>query len=310
MTRLNVALIGLGKMGSLHLQALNKLKQEGLVDKIVCVDIAPRENIASLCDELHRCSYDKYTPKNIDIAFIATPTITHESAICRMLEYNVHVFVEKPAVTDINSLHNIVNAARRRDVRIFAGHIERVNTVVRFIKDSLANDKQPISIVTIRFNKVPAAPINYVNVLWDLLIHDIDIVVYLLDIRDSRNVDIVSRILQSGTENIPYKCHVHYLINKSITVYSTAGWVQEDYALRRLTVICEDHALEADLYTRTIIKFIKNREIELINLPPDDPVYQEDKIVLEGLVKEEKTILDLENLTTTYELIHHIEKGL
>ncbi len=310
MTKLNVALIGLGKMGSLHLQALARLKQEGMINKIVCVDVVPRREAEVFCTEFYRTSFKDYNPVNIDIAFIATPTVTHKEAIFKMLEYNIHVFVEKPAVTDIDSLYNIIRTAKSRGLRIFAGHIERVNSVVKFLKNILSELHENVTgFITVRFNRTPPYPKNYVNVLWDLLIHDLDIMVYLFNVKSSDNINIVSRIIHQGPDNVPYKCYVSYTIG-DIVGFSSAGWVKEDYALRRLLIICEDYAIEADLYTRKVMQLLRNREVVVSQIPPEDPIYVEDKTVLEGLLNEQDTIFDLENLIPTYELVYRIEKGL
>ncbi len=310
MSRLNVALIGLGRMGRLHLSALHRLRGEGLVNKIVCVDVAPREDLEKLCSEVMRTSFENFNPSDIDIVFIATPTITHEKVIRKMLEHNVHVFVEKPAVTDVNTLRDIIGLARKRNLRVFSGHVERVNSVVNLVKEILQEHRGDIvEIVTLRFNKAPTTPENYVNVLWDLLIHDIDIMVYIFNISNVDNFRMLSKAVKLGPGNIAHKCCVTYSIGDIVT-FSSVGWVEEDYTLRRFLIIREQDSIEADLYGRRVRRVVRKRQLVELEAPLIDSVYVEDKIVLEGLIEKRCTIFDIENLVPTYEILHRIEKGL
>ncbi len=106
-----------------------------------------------------------------DAAVIATPTAFHEVAARALIELGKPLLVEKPVTQDLESSRALVACAERRGVPLMCGFVERYNPVVATMRNLL--DEEPIHIVGLRHS--PATPRSTLSVVFDLLIHEIDL---------------------------------------------------------------------------------------------------------------------------------------
>ena len=108
----------------------------------------------------------------VDAVSIVTPTVLHHRIAKQFLEQGIHVLVEKPMTETIEQADELIGLAARKNVLLQVGHIERFNPAVTAVKSLL---KTPRYITAER-----AAPFTVrctdVNVVLDLMIHDLDIV--------------------------------------------------------------------------------------------------------------------------------------
>jgi predicted dehydrogenase len=111
----------------------------------------------------------------VDAVSIVTPTVLHYRIAKQFLEQGVHVLLEKPITETIDQADELINLAARKNAVLQAGHIERFNPAFTAVKSLLA---RPRYITAER-----AAPFTVrctdVNVVLDLMIHDLDIVMDL-----------------------------------------------------------------------------------------------------------------------------------
>ena len=173
--KLRVGLIGLGKMGQNHLRVLSMLR---VVDLIFIYDksseIADRSakqygvNVSSnLVEDL----------KKVDAVVIATPTSTHLEYVVLVSEWVKNIFVEKPLSDSLESSLKIAEIVERKRIHIQVGYIERFNPAVSALKQILVHDNNVINIDFSRTNRL-SNRINDVDVIVDLMIHDIDLAFY------------------------------------------------------------------------------------------------------------------------------------
>ncbi len=182
MDTIDIGVIGFGVMGRQHLRVLRGIDDFRVVG--VCepdpstADQATRDNstlavvpdIAALVDA------------GIVAAVVASPTAAHAGQAEYLVERGIHVLVEKPVAA------NIVEAARLRDVArshtacLLVGHVERFNPAVRVLKDFLRQGwlGQVLSLSASRVG-VGRPAIPSTNVVFDLAIHDVDVVRFLLE---------------------------------------------------------------------------------------------------------------------------------
>jgi len=169
-----IGVIGVGYLGNFHLKQLSKIKNikiSGLYDKdkIQAKKISSQYNVTSFetLEHLLICS---------DAISIVTPTQTHYSIANLALDYNCHIFIEKPITDNINDAKKILTKAKKINKIIQVGHIERFNPAFNKLKKMKINpqfiESHRLSKYNIRGSDVP--------VILDLMIHDIDIILSLI----------------------------------------------------------------------------------------------------------------------------------
>lgn len=173
-----IALLGIGKMGQNHLRILTMLKDVEIVfiydiNENACKEIAKKFNVKVSND------LDSDLPK-CDGVIIVTPTFTHFDYINKVSDYVKNIFVEKPLTNTLESSQIILDLARQKGggLNIQVGFIERYNPAIITLKNILHNTHKIINIDLIRTNKM-SNRITDVDVIIDLMIHDIDLALNL-----------------------------------------------------------------------------------------------------------------------------------
>ena len=114
-----------------------------------------------------------------DVASIAVPTRYHHRIASEAIEYGTDVLVEKPFVRDISEGRELLRQARERDVVLQVGHIERFNPAVRALQNIIP-DLEVIAIDVRRLGP-PVDRDTRDSVVLDLMIHDIDVLLAVMD---------------------------------------------------------------------------------------------------------------------------------
>lgn len=173
---LRVGLIGLGRMGQNHLRVLSMLKGVELAF-VADADAA----LARRLGDLHEVA-GVADPGDLlgtaDAVVICTPTVSHAEYIRRAASAVRHIFVEKPLAATVEAAEDIAAFAERERLNLQVGFIERFNPAVQGLKTVLDKTERVISIDFTRTNKL-SARITDVDVVTDLMIHDIDLALYL-----------------------------------------------------------------------------------------------------------------------------------
>jgi len=168
--------VGLGRMGLNHVRVLSLLK--GAEIRFVCdSDIAVRERIASSLgargvDEIEEMFGE------IHALVIASPTVTHADYVTRAADAVRNIFVEKPIADTLEAAADIERLASAKCLNLQVGFIERFNPAVQQMKKVLDGSEHVVSVDFARTNKI-SARITDVDVILDLMIHDVDLAMYL-----------------------------------------------------------------------------------------------------------------------------------
>ena len=171
--KIRVGVIGLGYLGKFHYQKY-KLNRSVNLTSVVDQQI---ENL-DFIDSKKIIKTDKYANiiENVDAVSIVTPTNTHYKIAKFFLENKKHVLLEKPMTETVAQANKLNSLAKRNKCILQIGHLEQFNPAVKKLKQSFKNP-QFIEVHRLcQFN--PRA--NDVDVVLDLMIHDIDIVMSLV----------------------------------------------------------------------------------------------------------------------------------
>ncbi|MCR4439849.1 MAG: Gfo/Idh/MocA family oxidoreductase [bacterium] len=174
MEKLRIGVIGVGKLGTCHCQALARVPSVTLVGMYDASEAARRQ--ASLT--LGVRPYDSMDDLlgQVDAVTVAVPTVAHLDVCRRALTKGVHVFVEKPIASSVAEAEEIIALANRHNLTLQVGHIERFNPAIRALEGI---ELAPLFIESHRL--APFDPRGTdVAVVLDLMIHDIDIILSLV----------------------------------------------------------------------------------------------------------------------------------
>ncbi len=170
MNKIRTAVIGVGYLGHYHAEKYAKLP---LSDLIAICDINPerRNEVAQAHQTTPIENYQDLIGR-VDAVSIAVPTPKHYEVAKFFLENSIHVLLEKPITTTIEEADHLIKIAKQNHLILQVGHLERFNNAIKALDNYLSN---PRFIESLRL-----APFKLrgsdVNVVLDLMIHDIDII--------------------------------------------------------------------------------------------------------------------------------------
>jgi predicted dehydrogenase len=173
MKKLRTAVIGVGYMGKFHAQKLAASAGAELV-AVADPDAARAKEIAG---ELG-CGYEtdyKSLLARVDAVCVAAPTRHHHDVVRACLEAGVHVLVEKPLSRTLEEADSLLELARARGLVLQVGHLQRFNPAFQALA---AQGGRPLFIDIERLAPFKARGTD-VDVVLDLMIHDLDLVLAL-----------------------------------------------------------------------------------------------------------------------------------
>jgi predicted dehydrogenase len=171
---MRVAVIGAGAFGEQHARVLKDLP--GV--ELVAVADPNLERARAVCKFAHQAVEDYRTLiGRIDAATVAVPTVLHAEIGVELLRAEVDVLVEKPLAADLEGADRLIEAARQSGRILAVGHLERFNPAVEAAA-KLA--KLPLFFEVHRMSPFTPRSLD-IDVVLDLMIHDLDIVLSLVD---------------------------------------------------------------------------------------------------------------------------------
>jgi predicted dehydrogenase len=195
MSALRTAVIGVGYLGNFHAQKYAGIQGSELVG-VVDSDPARATEVASaLGTRAYRDHRDLIGL--VDAVSVVVPTQHHHSVARDFLAAGVHVLIEKPITVTIEEADDLIAHAEQKSLVFQVGHLERFNPVLMALGDVL---HEPLFIESVRI--APFKPRGTdVNVVLDLMIHDIEIIQHIIKSPVER-VDAIGAPVFTGEEDI------------------------------------------------------------------------------------------------------------
>jgi predicted dehydrogenase len=183
---MRVAVIGVGHVGKHHARVYAELPNVELVG-VVDIVKSRADETAALSKTASFTDYRELFGK-VDAASLAVPTIDHAWIGADLLEHGIDVLVEKPIASSAEQARTLIDAAALNNRVLQVGHVERFNPVVAAARE-LATKPQFFEIHRLAAFSPRSLDID---VVLDLMIHDIDIVLSLVQspVREVRAVGI------------------------------------------------------------------------------------------------------------------------
>lgn len=171
---INYGIVGTGHLGKYHIQQILNIKHVNLIG---CYDInVDLSKKISLKYKIKSFNSLNELLKTCDAISIATPASHHYKVAEKALKYNCHLFIEKPITNNIIEAQSLISLSKQKNKIIQVGHIERFSPAYKFLIQSKVKPK------FIESHRL--SPFNVrgtdVNVILDLMIHDIDLIINLM----------------------------------------------------------------------------------------------------------------------------------
>jgi predicted dehydrogenase len=199
---IKVAVVGTGHMGKIHLGKLHDFKGVRVAG-IADIDAAA---LLALSEKYHVPRYADYKDmaNGLNGVVIATPTDTHYPIAKSFMEKGVHVFIEKPVAATVGQARRLAGLAAKKGIVFHVGHLERFNPAFRKARQLI---RAPLVIESHRTSPFTGRSTD-VDVILDLMIHDIDLVLSLIreDVKEigANGVAVVSDKLDAAQARIVF----------------------------------------------------------------------------------------------------------
>jgi UDP-N-acetylglucosamine 3-dehydrogenase len=288
---IRIAIAGMGKMGGFHFTALKRLAAgehedyyKGGIGKQLT-----KIRIVGICDTEPLCfggydgisgfaSIEEMLDRTVPhILIVATPTQTHRQITAAAIERGIHTFVEKPIVTSVAELDELLSVARESGCRLMAGHIERYNPVsVKIV--SLLKKVKPLteSYSFIRTQKHDARITD--DIVTDKIIHDLDLAICffgnvikaeITDIKRVRGRAYEVRVLLEHGQGTKGSCFVSWLTDtdakkREIEIIQGGHKWKGDFVAKQLWVDGLEIKCEVDGMVKPANNQIKDELVDFI----------------------------------------------
>ncbi len=217
MKKLRVAIVGFGFMGRTHAKCI---VESELMELSAIVDtqagaihqISGNIDTGGILDEILSKvkKYDQFDDclerESLDAVFVCVHTLSHYDVAMKSLQHGLHVFIEKPFVFDVREGEALLAEARKRDLRLAVGHVVRFMPayikLYDLYKSGVYGNLNFISMT--RFSGVPGWGEwkkrrnefgSSGGALFDLVIHDIDFLQYMLGMPDAIDAKCIPGVL-------------------------------------------------------------------------------------------------------------------
>lgn len=254
-SKVKVGVIGVGVLGRHHARLYN------LDDNAEVVGIydVSAEGAAKVGDEFGLKVFDNYIDlaEKCDALSIAVPATMHYETSMPLLEMNKHLLLEKPIASEVIDGRKLVDMAKQRDLVLGVGHVERFNPAMDFLDRHSAETR---FIEAHRLCQYPPARAGQhrrgteVSVVLDLMIHDLDLILTMVDSEVER-IDAVGIPVLSKTDDI---ANVRLKFKNGTAANITASRVSVD-PQRRFRVFLDDCYISMDYANHEAMVLKKNR---------------------------------------------------
>lgn len=302
---IRIGVVGVGNMGRHHARVYYELMKEGFDIEFVGVvdkDIKRAREIANKYGTKAYYNHIDLIKNGVNAVSIAVPTTLHKDISLDFIRNGIHVLVEKPIATTFQDAKIMVEEARKNNIVLMVGHIERFNPAVQKLKELLNRGLlgKPIVLTARRVGPLPPQ-IKDTGVVIDLAVHDIDIIYYLT------GKEITNITVKSGCILHPQKYEDYTVI--LMELQDTIGIIEANwltpYKLRKLYITGEKAVAELDYITQDLI--IQDKEFTIkVRVNKQEPLKNELKHFIECIKHNKKPIITGEEALY---ILHVLEKA-
>ncbi len=285
MTRLRLAVIGVGHLGQHHARIL---AHQPDVELVGVVDSNP-DQAAVVARRCHTKAYASHEPLlgEVDAVSVVTPTSFHAAAAAAFLKRKTPVLVEKPICKTLAEADDLIALAKKANVPLQVGHIERFNPA---FEELARRPIRPALVEAERHGPFTGRSTDIGAVL-DLMIHDLDLILSLVEGPVARvsaigasvfggHEDLVNARLEFATGCVAHvtASRIAARPKRRLRIWASEGYAGLDFVSRKLSLVqpSDDvrrnglNVLKLDPAARTRLKDeVFGRHLEVLNVGGD-----------------------------------------
>jgi predicted dehydrogenase len=255
--KMKIAVVGAGGMGTNHSRAI----ANGLGTELAGVVDFETDKAQLLAKRFETNAYstlsEAFDGERIDGVVIATTTASHLSIAREVIERGIPVMVEKPITDRLSTTSEILELSNQKNVPIMCGFVERFNPAVRTALGLL--DEPMKHFMSVRHS--PVNPRATASVVYDLLIHDIDVALAFHGrVDDVSSIDSVNWTPASSEVDEISDCVMKF---RDGSIASLSASRQGQRKIRDIRVVTDTHLFDVDLL-RVNVTIYKNVMQEVI----------------------------------------------
>jgi predicted dehydrogenase len=258
MQKLRVAVVGVGEFGRNHVRVV---KQSVRAELVAVVDSnAARASEVAAANGCAALSEARELAGKADAAIVAVPTTAHAEVGCALLEAGLDVLMEKPIAPDLASADRLIQAAGAHNRILQIGHLERFNPAVVALENVA---RLPLFFEIHRMSVFSPRSLD-TDVVLDLMIHDIDILLRLVD-REIEEIRAAGISIVTGKIDI---ANVRLQFEGGCVANLTASRVSTD-KVRKLRLFQPNQYISVDYSRQDAVMFSvgADRQISFQQLP-------------------------------------------
>ncbi len=258
MEKLRAAVIGVGHLGKQHARIYSEIPEVDLVG-IVDTNKDAGEAVAQRCKTAFYSSFKEILSK-IDVASVVVPTKSHYEIARELLNNGIHVLVEKPMTGTVSEAEDLMKLSRQSATILQPGYVERFNPALEAIKEL---DVSPKFIECHRLSPFTFRSAD-IGVVLDLMIHDIDIILYLSKSKVKR-IDAVGVNVIADKEDI---ANARIQFENGCVANITASRVSFE-PMRRIRLFSENSYISLDYQKQEALIYKKSPKLTLKSIDPE-----------------------------------------
>lgn len=244
MSRLRAAVIGVGYLGRFHAQKYAALED---VDLVGVADVSA-ERAAEVSAEVGCRGFSDYRDLlgEVDLVSIVVPTQYHHRVALDALTSGCHILLEKPITQTVEEAQELIAVAREKNRVFQVGHLERFNPAVMALEGVI---NSPMFIESQRLSPFKPRGTD-VNVVLDLMIHDIDIILSLVGapvkMVNSVGVPVLSEEVDIANARLQFEngCVANVTASRAsreavrkIRIFQQDAYISIDYQERKIAIL-------------------------------------------------------------------------
>ena len=287
---MKVAQIGTGGWGKNHTRILSQL---GVLTAVCDTN---KERSREYSEKYSVNNYDSVDSlldsENFDTAFICTPTSTHSKIASQLIQKKKNVFIEKPLTYLSEDGEDLLALAKKNNVMMTCGYIERFNPAVGLVKDYVKSKKYG-ELVMLEFHRENRMPLHIkdVGIIYDTSVHDIDTAMWLFD--DTPQV-VFARSGRINHEHEDFATIMLGFKDNKVAIISS-NWITPT-RVRNFNAVCTEGIISSDFISQEVKIETKN-DTEIPRKEKEEPLLLEIKNFLgavegknELIVKPEQAV--------------------
>lgn len=286
MRRLKFAVIGVGHLGKFHAQKLCEI-EEAELKFLIDLNEERLKEVSQLLKNRYQREPEVHTDfhrvlPEVDAVVLSTPTSTHYEIAKEVLQQGKALFLEKPIANTLSQARELVEIAQQRGIPLQIGYIERYQKAVRLLCERVQN---PLFIEAHRLSSFAERNLD-IDVVLDLMIHDLDLVFLL---KRGVEIDFIHAVGAPLFTEKPDIVNARIVFKDQSTCNLTASRIslskQRKFRVFERGIYYSVDTIEKSFLEIRPIPETKNFALERKDFPEDDPLREELSSFVKGVLE-------------------------